>query len=196
MSEDPNAPSSTPNGSSPKADPAAPARPKDRAELAGFPPDHGPEQNVMIVHPSIWRGRPFSSLALWVAPIAITLIARFVFFKDMTAAHIGITFLILAALSWGFFAWEWLFFSLARSLKVSNKRVIERRGLLSRRTSEVLHEHIRSVAVHQSLLQRIFNLGTVEISSSANAGVEIKMKDVPQPYKVKEVVDLYRDQLG
>lgn len=192
MPEEPTTRNANPTAS----DPAAPVRPKDRAALAGFPPDHGPEQSVMTVHPSIWRGKPFSSLALWLAPIAIVLIARFVFFKDMTAAQIGITFLVSALIFWGIFTWEWLFFSLARSLKISNKRVIERKGLLSRRTTEVIHEHIRSVAVHQSLLQRIFNLGTIGISSAANADVEINMKDVPEPYKVKEVIDLYRDQLN
>lgn len=189
MSQSPNAPET------PSAGPA-PVRPKDRAELAGFPPDHGPEQRVMIVHPSIWRGKPFTSAALLIAPLIVTLIARFLMFKEMTMGQVSITFLVLAVLCWGFFGWEWLVFSFARSLKISNKRVIERRGLFSRRTSEVLHEHIRSVAVEQTLVKRIFNTGTISISSSANAGVEIHLKDLPQPYKVKEVIDLYRDNLG
>ncbi|MGP1346074.1 MAG: PH domain-containing protein [Phycisphaerales bacterium] len=186
----------TPTHSPTPASPSSAQRPKDRAELAGFPPDHGPEQNVMLVHPSIWRGKPFSSLALWIAPVLIAGLARFVMFKDMSWGATGITFLVVAVLAWGFFLWEWLFFSLARSLKVTNKRVLERTGLLSRRSSEVLHEHIRSVAVDQTLLQRIFNLGTLAISSSASDANEIHMKDVPQPHKVKEVIDLYRDQLA
>jgi hypothetical protein len=188
--------SQTPSANEPAHDAVMPQRPKDRAELAGFPPDSGPEQRVMIVHPSLWRGKPFTSAALAATPVLVPLLARLLVFKEMTFGQIGITFLVLALLCWGFFGAEWLVFSFSRSMKVTNKRVIERRGLFSRRTIEVIHEHIRSVSVEQTVVQRIFNTGTISISSAANAGVEIQMKDLPQPYKIKEVIDLYRDNLN
>lgn len=39
-----------------------PRGPSDRAAAAGLPPDSGPEQEVMMLRPSMWRSHPFLTI--------------------------------------------------------------------------------------------------------------------------------------
>lgn len=162
----------------------------DRAEAAGLPPDSGPEVEVIQIRPSLWRGHPFAATILLLLPIA-ALIGGLV----GAVATLGTTLIaagVIAAVCWiALFIW-WLRFALARSLWISNKRVVERRGLLSRSTNEVLHDHVRNIQVRQSFVHRIFGVGSIGISSAGQDGIEIFMKDVPNPDDIKKTIDLYR----
>ena len=77
-------------------------------------------------------------------------------------------------------------------LTVSNKRTIRQEGIIQRHTTEVLHDHVRSVDIQQTLLQRILNVGTVGIDSAGQDDVEIIIGDIPDPYEVKKIIDTYR----
>jgi uncharacterized membrane protein YdbT with pleckstrin-like domain len=90
------------------------------------------------------------------------------------------------------FVLAWKVSSLSEGLVITNKRTIERRGLLSRATTEVLHDDIRNVQVTQTFLQRLLRTGRLGLSSSAQDDVEIVMDHVPDPERVKRVIDLYR----
>ena len=50
-------------GDGPVIDRAAP--PSDRPSEMGLPPDFGPEQHVLTVHPALFRARPFRALLAW-----------------------------------------------------------------------------------------------------------------------------------
>jgi phage FluMu protein Com len=136
---------------------AVAASEKDRAEAHGLPPDSGPEQEVMVLAPAMWRAHPFLSI--------ITL---------------GIATLIL-----------WIR-NLGNRMYITNKRTILRRGFFSKSTTEVLHDHVRNVQVDQTLLNRMFNVGTIGISSSGQDGIEIVAHAIPRPNEVKKTIDLYR----
>jgi len=77
-------------------------------------------------------------------------------------------------------------------LHITNKRSILRSGFFSKSTTEVLHDHVRNVQVDQTFLNRIFNVGTIGISSSGQDGIEIVAHSIPRPMHVKETIDLYR----
>lgn len=77
-------------------------------------------------------------------------------------------------------------------LHITNKRSILRSGFFSKSTTEVLHDHVRNVQVDQTFLNRIFNVGTIGISSSGQDGVEIVAHKIARPMHVKETIDLYR----
>lgn len=130
---------------------------RDRAEAAGLPPDRGPEQEVMVLAPAMWRAHPF-----------------------LTIFTLGIATLIL-----------WIR-NLGNRLYITNKRTILRRGFFSKSTSEVLHDHVRNVQVDQTFLNRLFNVGTIGISSSGQEGIEIIAPAIPRPNEVKKTIDLYR----
>jgi len=84
------------------------------------------------------------------------------------------------------------FRNLGNRLYITNKRTVLRRGFFSKSTSEVLHDHVRNVQVDQTFLNRLFNVGTIGISSSGQDGVEIIAHSIPRPNEVKKTIDLYR----
>ena len=166
----------------------APNAAPDRAAAAGLPPDSGPEQDVMRIRPSLWRGHPFASVLLLIAPVAIGVSTGIL----ATPIPGLITFGVVALLAWAFLGIWYLNHTVSRSIRITNKRTIERRGLLSRSEDEVLHDHVRNIQVDQSFVERIFNVGRIGISSSGQAGIEIEMRDLPDPDRIREVIDLYR----
>ena len=81
-------------------------------------------------------------------------------------------------------------------LTITNKRTIRQEGIVVRKTSEVLHNHIRNVKIEQSVVERLLGVGSIAIDTAGGDGpeemVEIEMKHVAQPYRVKEIIDQYR----
>jgi len=165
-------------------------RRKDRAEAAGFPPDFGPEKQVLVLRPALFRSHPFATTFLALFPIGAG--AGIVI---LGAAVLPVALIVSGALAlifWvGLVIW-WVRFSLGRSLEITNKRTVEHIGLLSRMTTEVLHDHIRNIQIHQTFGQRIMGVGKIGLSSSADTSVEIEMTGVPNPHKARKVIDLYR----
>jgi uncharacterized membrane protein YdbT with pleckstrin-like domain len=78
------------------------------------------------------------------------------------------------------------------TLTVTNERVTIRTGILSKYTNEVYHTDIRNVQVRQGLFQRIFKAGSVGISSAGTGQMEISVNGIPNPEKVKALIDQYR----
>lgn len=78
---------------------------------------------------------------------------------------------------------------------VTNKRVMSKEGILSRKTSEVWIQDIRSINLSQGILERMFSLGTLEIASAGTAGVEVRFRDIPAPVKVKELINTQKTRL-
>ncbi|MFG0331506.1 MAG: PH domain-containing protein [Phycisphaerales bacterium] len=77
-------------------------------------------------------------------------------------------------------------------VQITNKRTIYRRGLLSKSTTEVMHDHVRNIQIEQSFLNRLFNVGKIGISSSGQSAIEIEVHSVPKPHEVKRIIDHYR----
>jgi uncharacterized membrane protein YdbT with pleckstrin-like domain len=160
---------------------------KDRAEAAGLPPDSGPEQLVLQVRPSLWRAYPVRASLLILLTLA-SLIAGPILLPGL-GWIVGPS--VAAVLVLILFIW-WLNVTIAHSVRITNKRTEERRGIFSRSTNEVLHDHVRNIQVDQSFVERIFGVGKVGISSSGQDGIEIEVRDLPNPDRVKEIIDLYR----
>ena len=185
--------------SAPAAAPAAPGSSKaeesgaavDRAVAAGYPPDSGPEQKVMMVRPAMFRARPmvFSACAVGLVGGLVGVI-YFGLIAD-TRNWILWPCLVLGLVLLGVFA-TWKIQVLSAALEVTNKRAVERRGLLSRSTSEVLHDSIRNVTIKQSFWERIWSVGEIGIASSGHEGIEINIRNIPHPDKVRKIIDLYR----
>ena len=161
-----------------------------RARDAGLPLDSGPEETVLRVRRCLWRARPFATLALALTPIGVIVFTYWV--ADPTFVMAAKIFGISALLTWGAFGVWWVATTRTASLEITNKRTIERRGLFSRSSNEVLHDHVRNIRITQSLPDRICRVGSVGISSSGQDGIEIEIRDLPRPDKVREVIDVYR----
>ena len=67
-----------------------------------------------------------------------------------------------------------------------------RRGILAKNVTEVWHQDVRNVQLDQTFLQRIFDVGKVGISSAGQAEIEITVNGIPDPDRVKELIDEHR----
>lgn len=103
----------------------------------------------------------------------------------------GLIGLFTCGLGWLLFVPWYIELSNTR-LVVTNKRVTLVRGFASKRSSEVLLEHIRNVTVLQRPAQRMFNAADVGISSSGQSDVELVVKGLANPFAMKKLVDQHR----
>ena len=94
-----------------------------------------PEETLLTANPAMFRSNP-----IWFV-LSVILIAAF-----------GLGLVIL-------FIW-WLKCK-TRTITVTNKRTTVREGLISKKTSEILHSHVRNIQIIQGVFDRIFNVGTI-----------------------------------
>lgn len=160
---------------------------QDRAAAAGYPPAFGPETDVLHIRPAMMRAKPakfFLLLVLTLAGLAGGGVLGFV-------TPIAIGLLVIGGVA-GAVLLLWRLQTLGDGLKITTKRTIDRRGIFSRRTSEVLHADIRNIQIEQTFWERLWGVGTLAISCAAEHEDEVEMADVPHPEKVRNVIDLYR----
>lgn len=89
-----------------------------------------------------------------------------------------------------FFIW-WLKCK-GTTLTVTSDRVRLRKGILSKSITEVWHQDIRNVQLNQTFFQRIFGVGTLGISSAGQNEIEIAVSGMPDPDRVKALIDKHR----
>lgn len=85
------------------------------------------------------------------------------------------------------FAW-WIR-SLGETLTVTNVRSSFKKGIIARDVSEVLNLNVRNVKIKQSILQRVFDVGTIGISSAGQSEIEIIARGIRAPMYVKSIID-------
>ncbi len=78
------------------------------------------------------------------------------------------------------------------TLTVTTDRTRLRTGILSKSITEVWHLDIRNVQLNQTFFQRIFDVGTLGISSAGQSGLEISVSGIPDPDGVKDMIDKHR----
>lgn len=174
--------------------PSGPARAsapvRDRAAEAGYPPMAGPEVTVMRVRRAMFRAKPIRFMLLFVGAVgglvggAVMAFTPPLLVGAIAAGVVGLVCLCVL----GF----WKLTTLGESLEITNKRTVERTGILSKFTTEVRHQDIRNIQVSQSLHERMFKVGRIGISSAGQDGLEIVADDIPNPDKIREIIDLYR----
>ncbi|MDZ4289097.1 MAG: PH domain-containing protein [Prosthecobacter sp.] len=71
---------------------------------------------------------------------------------------------------------------------VTEERVEVVWGVIGRSSHEVRICDIRSIDVHESGIKGLLGLGTVDFSSAANAGVEVKFQDIRRAHDVKQLL--------
>lgn len=171
------------------AAPEASARP-DRAAAAGYPPAHGPEADVLSLRPSMARARPWSFVLLLIALLG-GLIGGAVLLGTELGAPAAVASAGLGVLA-GMVLGVWKLRTLGEGITVTSKRIVDREGFFSRKTSEIRHADIQNVQVHQTFWQRVCGVGTIAVSTAGDTKEEVMMHNVPRPDRVAMVIDLYR----
>ena len=141
-------------------------------------------------NPSMFRNHPLwyvGNVLVIVLGLGLTLYLLFTGHTNwaLTALVIGVGGGLIAYGCW------WLQCK-ACKLTVTNDRTTLRRGILAKNLTEVWHQDVRNVQLDQTFLQRIFDVGKVGISSAAQAEIEITVNGIPDPDRVKELIDEHR----
>lgn len=116
---------------------------------------------IYEAHPAMFRAHPF-----WFI-LAVLLILAF---------GIGIIILLY-----------WYIKTRATALTVTDQELMYERGILSKDRTSVSLKHIRSVNIAQGFVNRIFGVGTVQISTAGDEP-EFTIADMPDPYVIQEAI--------
>lgn len=71
---------------------------------------------------------------------------------------------------------------------LSEDRFFVRKGLLNVRQEEILLYRVRDLGASQTLWQRIFGVGSITITSTDKTAPVLLVKNVKQPFEVKELI--------
>jgi uncharacterized membrane protein YdbT with pleckstrin-like domain len=148
---------------------------------AGMPRQAGEEQTLMVVHPAVFRRHPLQFLGGLLA--AVLGMAGAAMLGLLEGHAVGVLSLALAALGLGVLAFWWIQ-SRSMSLTLTTRRTIQRRGILSKYTTEVRHDDVRNLQIEQSFWQRLLGIGDLAISSAGQDELEIEVEGVPDPDSV------------
>jgi uncharacterized membrane protein YdbT with pleckstrin-like domain len=116
---------------------------------------------IYQAHPAMFRAHPF-----WFI-LSVLLIAAF---------GIGILILIY-----------WYIQTRATALTVTDSDLMYERGILSKERTSVSINHVRSVNVMQSFVNRILGVGTIQISTAGDEP-EFTIADMPDPHVIREAI--------
>lgn len=70
---------------------------------------------------------------------------------------------------------------------VTNVRIIQKTGIISRMTEEIKFDSIETVTVHQTIIERLLDTGTVCITG--RGGIYINLSNLDEPLTVKKEID-------
>lgn len=106
---------------------------------------------------------------------------------------------------WAYF-WYWFFFFLiippfigwlkrgATVLRVYRERITIERGIFSKCYQDYTPRDIRSIDVDQSFISRMLGIGDITISTSATVEASEKLKSIPDPHKLRELILAQRNR--
>jgi uncharacterized membrane protein YdbT with pleckstrin-like domain len=120
-----------------------------------------PDKVIYEAHPAMFRAHPF-----WFI-LAVLLIAAF-----------GAGILILL---------YWYIKTRATTLTVTDSDLLYEKGILSKNRTSVSLQHIRSVNVMQTFVNRILGVGTIQISTAGDMP-EFTIADMPDPHVIREAI--------
>ncbi len=161
-----------------------------REALRELPEPAGPEVEILRTCPAYWRVSPFACAGTTFAAALGLGLAAMMVLRGSPALFVGVC-VVIAMINIAVFAHGWLR-TKSTELRITNKRIIDRDGILTRHISEVLHKDIKSVRVRQTLWQRARGIGEIAISTDGDEGPEIYMACVTEPKQVQKIIDHYR----
>lgn len=144
---------------------------------------------MLVARPSLVRSKPLLAGLLGLLPLALSIFLFVVIPGDKRPTLLLVA---LPIVGWAALGVWVMWVRLSTSLVITNKRSVLRTGFLSRSSSEVLHDHVRNIEIDQSFRDRCLRVGRLGISSSGQDGIEVQVARLPNPKKIREIIDLYR----
>ncbi len=142
-----------------------------------------PEKKLWQGHPSAWN-YTFSWL-LGAILIGLGFVLMFYIEYTYTLSLVGGIVMIHAALHWQ-----------TRVFTITNHRVVAKVGIISRSVQEITIHDIKSVGMTQNMLQRILNLGAIQVGSAGTAGIEVEFSGIAEPVKIRDKIRAVKDEVN
>lgn len=144
------------------------------------------ERTLMSVHPAMFRQDPLW-FTLYIILAAGGLYGSFTWWmSDGTTILSAIAFFVaLFALAMLF---KWWLQCIYTTLSITSRRSVLRFGILSKRSTEVRHDDVRNLQIEQSMMERLFGVGDIAISSAGQDELEIHAIGIPQPEKIAQKI--------
>lgn len=137
------------------------------------------EYAVLRVHPAWWHfiGAILISSILIVAGFAVRFVNKADWNFSLILFAVAAAKLAATAVRRHFISWS-----------LTSERVIESKGVLSRRRREMELADVRSVDVTCGFMQRAMGIGDIVVASAASADYAIRLNDVPDPDGLAETL--------
>jgi uncharacterized membrane protein YdbT with pleckstrin-like domain len=72
---------------------------------------------------------------------------------------------------------------------ITNRRILVRHGLVSIHEQTARLERVQDVTLHQTLFDRMFGVGRLQIDTAGSSGGPLEFKALVDPTRVREVLD-------
>jgi membrane protein YdbS with pleckstrin-like domain len=163
--------------------PVAPSAPPEPTAKGGraMPPEE-----------PLWSGRYSLRAAaqLWILSgawiaLVVWLYLRYV---ETSSQKLNLTVASVALLPAAWALCLGLYRKLTLRYRLTNHRLFTQRGLLGRDNDEVELIRVDDVSVHQNVLQRVFDVGTITVISTDSSSPRLLMEGIQQPMAVKEEI--------
>jgi uncharacterized membrane protein YdbT with pleckstrin-like domain len=142
----------------------------------------GDTQTLLVAHPSIWT--QFRVLLILPPALAATIIL-------IWKLHFNAYYLLPLVLIPMVLMYVWIK-SKVTTVTVTTRDVIIKKGLFSVEVNQVGIRDIRSVNVKQNVIDRIVNIGDINIGTSGTSGIEIQISGIAKPTQVKDLILKYK----
>lgn len=156
---------------------------------------HGQKNTVLFWFRSIKRILAYAFHSTWSIALIAFAFSRILVWSSADANYLPLVWSAGLLLILSLTVWKIIHIILLRKAQfysISAKRIISCGGFFVTYHNEIRGRDIRSVRYTQSLLQRIFNAGTIIISSSATHNDMIVLADINAPQKFLQLINAIR----
>ena len=163
------------------ADPKLPETPADRFRPPGENAEEEPEVDIWEV--------AYCSKAMigkWISAGTLTLVAIVSMLKIKSLSENWKIVLLVLALLWVGLVLMFFYRKLNVRYQLTTQRFIHRSGILTRVSNRIEVIDIDDVTYHQGLIERLFNVGSIQLVSSDRTHPELWLRGIDN---VKEVAD-------
>jgi uncharacterized membrane protein YdbT with pleckstrin-like domain len=137
----------------------------------------------------LWAGTPslYPAIPVFAVAFALSLLGVWLF-RGGALPPIP-SWLALALVPIGALIAAWAYLSRWSTRYVfTTKAVYEKRGMLSRTVTQIRFDRIQNTAFEQSLVERGLSYGDIEVYTAGTGGVNLSLRDVPDPKRVNAIV--------
>ena len=137
----------------------------------------------------LWAGTPSLYPAIPVFAMAFVLSLLGVWLFREGSLPVGPSWIALVLVPVGALVAVWAYLSRWSTRYVfTTKAVYEKRGVLSRTVTQIRFDRVQNTAFEQSLVERGLSYGDIEVYTAGTGGVNLSLRDVPDPKRVNALV--------